>query len=112
MATKTYKKIVHEGNLNGWKNPKESGTISFEEDHAKVLNDQFSNSGVKYEEIPGGDIEPAKEKPKKVEAFKKLDNGLVVKEGETEKVNAVPAIPKKAADPRKSRAKVPEVPKA
>lgn len=53
---KTYKKIQHEGNHLEWKNPKEVGTTFIDEDHAKEFNDQFVNTGIKYEE--------AEEKPK------------------------------------------------
>lgn len=65
---KQYKKIQYEGNLNTWSNQKdedktpskEIGTVTLEDFHAKVHNDQFPHTGIKYVEVAKPEITPAK----------------------------------------------------
>lgn len=81
---KTYNKLKYTGNENGWHEPIVNlGKTKIQESHASELNEQFRNTGLKYEETTDDDMDVTA-------TTDQADHGepnLVVKDGKFVKTN-------------------------
>lgn len=77
---KNYKKQKYSGNENGWHEPIVTlGIHNMHEEQAEALNDQFRNTGIKYEET---DIVPHEFKKATNDEANHGEPNLEVKDGE------------------------------